>query len=100
MTRNLKIYVSALLITVTAAGCAQAQNERALFRGWNTDTSKRSIDLDELMSGGPPRDGIPSIDAPQFVAPEVAAGWLGAREPVVMVSVGGSARAYPLQILT
>lgn len=46
-----------------------------------------------------PRDGIPSIDDPRFVAPG-RAGWLEDREPVISLEVGGVARAYPLQILT
>jgi hypothetical protein len=46
-----------------------------------------------------PRDGIPSIDEPRFVAPG-AADWLSDREPVMALELGGIARAYPLQILT
>ncbi|ARA94897.1 hypothetical protein AWN76_018215 [Rhodothermaceae bacterium RA] len=56
-------------------------------------------DLDELVAGGPPKDGIPALDDPLFVAPEAAAGWLAPREPVVALEVNGDARAYPLQIL-
>ena len=33
---------------------------------WKTDTSKKSIDLKELMSGGPGKDGIPAIRNPKF----------------------------------
>jgi len=29
--------------------------------GWRANLEKRSIDLDELISGGPPKDGIPAI---------------------------------------
>lgn len=46
-----------------------------------------------------PRDGIPSIDEPRFLAPG-AADWLADREPVIALELGGVARAYPLQILT
>ncbi len=51
------------------------------------------------MSGGPPPDGIPAIDRPQFVTTAVADGWLKAVEPVLALQVNGDARAYPLQIL-
>ena len=37
------------------------------FEWPNTDFSKASVDFDEILSGGPPKDGIPSIDAPKFV---------------------------------
>ena len=69
-------------------------------RGWNTNWNKRTIQYDELLSGGPPRDGIPSIDDPKFVSPEAAAGWLADNEPVISLEINGEARAYPLQILT
>jgi hypothetical protein len=64
-----------------------------------TDTSKALVPLDEIVSGGPPPDGIPAIDHPAFVKPSDAAGWLVPREPVLALEVKGDARAYPLQIL-
>jgi hypothetical protein len=67
---------------------------------FTTDFSKRSVPFSEILSGGPPKDGIPAIDAPQFVSVAEADSWLKAREPVVLVRVGEDARAYPLQILT
>jgi hypothetical protein len=67
---------------------------------WNTNWEKRIIDYDELLSGGPPRDGIPSIDHPQFISLEAASEWLADNEPVIALEIGGDARAYPLQILT
>ncbi len=69
------------------------------FEWPNTDFSKTLVDLNEILSGGPPRDGIPAIDEPAFVPLEKAAGWLDSREPVIVVSLGDDARAYPLQIL-
>jgi hypothetical protein len=56
------------------------------------------IDLDELISGGPPPDGIPSIDQPTFVrVGEVD--FLADDEPVLSLEVGDDVRAYPVQIL-
>ena len=69
-------------------------------QGWGTNWSKHTIDYNELLPGGPPRDGIPSIDDPNFVSPEEAAPWLADNEPVVALELNGDARAYPLQILT
>jgi hypothetical protein len=76
------------------------QQLRALTDRWNTDWERHTIDYDEILSGGPPRDGIPSIDQPQFVDPDEAAGWLAGNEPVIALEIAGDARAYPLQILT
>jgi Protein of unknown function (DUF3179) len=56
------------------------------------------VDPDEVRSGGPPPDGIPSIDEPKFLrADEV--GFLAEDEPVLALEVGGEVRAYPVQVL-
>jgi len=64
-----------------------------------TDTSKALVPLEEIISGGPPPDGIPAIDRPAFVRPAEAATWLVPNEPVLALEMKGDARAYPLQIL-
>jgi len=66
----------------------------------NTDFDVTLVDLDEIQSGGPPKDGIPPIDRPEFDSVGAADDWLEPREPVVVVSVGGETKAYPVQILT
>jgi hypothetical protein len=68
--------------------------------GWETDFSEHSAPLDEFVSGGPPKDGIPSIDDPKFISVDEANDFLGAREPVAVVELEGDVRGYPLQILT
>ena len=67
---------------------------------WETDFSKHTIPFDEIRSGGPPKDAIPALDDPSFVAVEEADDWIGDREPVAVVRHGGETKAYPLQILT
>jgi len=39
------------------------------LKGWNTNTAKRAIELNELISGGPGRDEIPAINKPKFLKP-------------------------------
>ena len=63
-----------------------------------TDFSRHSVDYSEIMSGGPPKDGIPPVDDPKFVHVSEAKG-LGEREPVIGLVINGDARAYPLRIL-
>lgn len=67
---------------------------------WETDFSTASVELEEFVGGGPPKDGIPSIDDPKFVAIDEADEWLADREPLAVVEVGGEVRGYPLQIIT
>lgn len=69
------------------------------WENWKTDTANKVIALDELAPGGPPKDGIPSIDDPEFVSADQAESWIGPKEPVLAVEGDGEARAYPLQIM-
>lgn len=57
------------------------------------------IDPDEVISGGPPPDGIPPIDDPQFVSVSEADEWIHEVEPVLVVDIDGDVRAYPIQIM-
>jgi hypothetical protein len=86
--------LACLLIAAAALAADPAR-----WRGeWpQTDFTRHSVDLDEIVSGGPPKDGIPSIDDPRFVP--VTAADLPANEPVIGLVLAGDARAYPLRIL-
>jgi len=86
-----------LLVAVVAL--ATAVHAQFPSRDWRTDVSKRSIALNELVSGGPPKDGIPALDFPRFETVSAAARWLGEKEPVLVVEQGEDVRAYPFQIL-
>jgi hypothetical protein len=56
------------------------------------------VDPEDVVSGGPPPDGIPPVDDPVFLATgEVD--FLAGDEPVVAIEVGGEHRAYPVQIM-
>jgi hypothetical protein len=67
--------------------------------GWKTDFSKHSVPFEEILSGGPPKDGIPAIDRPTFVSVDDADRWLGDLEPIVVFAHDGEVRGYPWQIL-
>ena len=68
-------------------------------REFTTDFTKHSVDYSEILSGGPPKDGIPAIDDPSFVTADEADEWLAPTEPVIQFQLGAEARAYPLQVL-
>jgi len=55
--------------------------------------------VSEIVSGGPPKDGIPAIDHPRFETAASADKWLKDREPVVVIEHGGRVKGYPLGIL-
>ena len=73
---------------------------RSLTSSWNTNWELHTIDYQDILSGGPPRDGIPSIDSPEFIDQTAAAAWLADNEPVIVLEIEGDARAYPLQVIT
>lgn len=70
-----------------------------LQRQWKTDFSRHTVPYDEIMSGGPPRDGIPPIDFPEFATVAAPPEYMVADEPVVALEINGDAKAYPLAIL-
>ena len=89
---------------VTTVDAEQAEQirrkyERLLQADWRTDFSRTSIDYDEIMTGGPPKDGIPAIDEPAFESVAEADEWLDDREAVQAVDINGDARAYPVQVM-
>lgn len=96
LLRALALAPVALLLAVSVT---LAQSDR-FDRAWpDTDFSRLAVDLDEVISGGPPRDGIPAILDPAFI-PASEETRLDAREPVMTyVPDNGPARAYPIRYL-
>jgi Protein of unknown function (DUF3179) len=102
-----RLFVAALLALVTAGcGSGSRHTEPAkrcpappeIGAGFTTDFCRHLVPLLQFQSGGPGKDGIPSLDHPRF-APASSVGWLASREPVIELTFGREVRAYPLQIL-
>lgn len=62
------------------------------------DLSNSTIPVDQIIDGGPPRDGIPSIDDPGFVKPEKA-DFIDPSSRVLGVTYNGISKVYPVKIL-
>ncbi len=60
---------------------------------------KHIVPLDQIVSGGPPPDGIPSIESPKFVSVEDGNKFLEDSDKIVGINLNGDIRVYPLQIL-
>jgi hypothetical protein len=69
-------------------------------RGWATDFSISSLPFDQVIGGGPPKDGIPAIDDPKFESIDAARTWIDGQAPVIALELEGEAKAYPMAILT
>jgi len=59
---------------------------------------KPLVDPADIISGGPPPDGIPTIDKPKFQKAS-SVDWLEPKEAVLSFQLGDEIRAYPAQIL-
>ena len=93
-------------LTIAAAAVVSASADPVQWRAeWpKTDFSKTAVEFTSILSGGPPKDGIPSIDHPKFETLKggKASGWsadIGDTEAVISLSLDGDARAYPLRVL-
>jgi len=63
-----------------------------------TDGVKHLIPLDRIKSGGPPKDGIPSIDNPMFSDVD-GSQFMSDSDTVIGLEINGEAKAYPIFIL-
>ena len=93
----MRVVIGLALLIGLVSGAAAAGPDFWRSEGWTTDFSKSVVDLNDIISGGPPRDGIPPIDNPQFVP--VAEADHAPREPVITFGLGDDYRAYPLSVL-
>ena len=87
------------LMALTASSLSQAQPQLWQSEWPQTDFDKTSVDYSEILSGGPPKDGIPPIDDPQFGSIADAAEFLTETEPVASLMINGEARAYPMSVM-
>lgn len=106
MTKNkrnrLGLVAGVVICTAALAFAVSAASPLVWKMQWpKTDFTIKSVDLNEIRSGGPGKDGIPAIDSPRFLSVEksIEGKYYGATEPVIGVVINGDARAYPLQIL-
>ncbi|MFU8817641.1 MAG: DUF3179 domain-containing (seleno)protein, partial [Pseudomonadales bacterium] len=98
MLPNLKLQLQLQLQLLLLAGVAAfaVAVEARTMNGF--DLSDALIPVRAIESGGPPRDGIPAINQPKFVAaPE--AGFLDDDDRILGVAINGQPKAYPISIL-
>ena len=62
------------------------------------DVSNAIIPVDEILAGGPPRDGIPALTNPELMTASEAS-YLSPEDRVIGITLSGESRAYPISIL-
>jgi hypothetical protein len=89
----------AVAVALSLAGAvmvaAPAPPDPAAYNGF--DLRDALIPIRAIERGGPPKDGIPAIDRPKFVA--AAAAGLRADDRVLGLAHNGVTKAYPVRIL-
>jgi Protein of unknown function (DUF3179) len=90
MTSLCRLIIFILLFVFSNFALAVTKN------GFDLDDSL--IPADKIKRGGPPRDGIPSIDKPEFVGSDKA-DFLKDKDRVIGFYYKGIAKAYPIKIL-
>ena len=84
------------LLLILSIAAAPAGIEARSKNGF--DLEGATIPVEEIVSGGPPRDGIPALNYPTSV-PVGEAGYLRDDDRILGVALLGKARAYPIRIL-
>ncbi|HUU47506.1 MAG TPA: DUF3179 domain-containing protein [Nitrosopumilaceae archaeon] len=88
-------YQTSLLSELSDSSPQSLQSTQGVME---TNGLKHLIALDKIKSGGPPKDGIPSIDNPKFS--EIGdSQFVSDSDIVIGLEINGDSRAYPLFIL-
>jgi hypothetical protein len=104
MNRSLRVGGVLLLIftivggALTAGGTEKSRIQHPEIKRTD-DGTKYIIHPSKIRSGGPPKDGIPSIDRPNYVTVEEADGWIEDSELVLVIQHETVTRVYPLQVM-
>lgn len=77
---------------------SQVSGRSSLEGIMTTNGLKHIVPLEKIKSGGPPKDGIPSIDNPKF-ATVLDSQFMSDSDIVIGLKINGEAKAYPLLIL-
>jgi hypothetical protein len=102
-----------LIFLIVLSGCAEAPGEGRRMEKIPEITAmegelgimmtergvKYIVDPEKIVSGGPPKDGIPSIDNPKYVTVQEADQWIQDNELVLAIIYKDVKRVYPLQIM-
>lgn len=92
-----RLCLTLFVLNVGSASIAFSQSNPSPWSSdtWKTNFNKSIVEFHEILTGNPFKDGIPSIDAPQF-EPAKDNEILSDKEPVIAFSMNGDHRAYPL----
>lgn len=91
-----KRFVFIVMLLAVVASCTNQGSSNSNLQ----EDKVGEVPLDEIISGGPPRDGIPPIDNPKFVDAKKAKDFVKDDTLGILVKVDNNIRFYPYNILT
>ena len=99
-----RLWIAAFLIcTLAKPGFARAQQGKQYLDAGKGqppfDIARHSVPIEEILSGGPPKDGIPALNNPKFVSASDGDKFLKKHDKVLAIEYNGVAKAYPIRIL-
>ena len=92
---SLSVDSGTIAITQTNNSSVEIDSQSEIME---TNGMKHIVPLDKIRGGGPPKDGIPSIDDPKFAMASDAQ-FVSDTDTVIGLEINGDARAYPLFIM-
>lgn len=98
---RLKTLIPAVALGLGLATAGMTEPSFWKYEWPKTDFTKTSVESwIEILSGGPPKDGIPALNDPSFITVDKETR-IEDREPVISVEIDGQTpRAYPIRYLT
>jgi len=93
--QTLKLVIGLIIIPLLLSGCTDNSTTSDTGSDGNFNWI---IPENQIVSGGPGKDGIPSIDDPEF-APVSEVNFIPDNRRVIGIKVGNTIRAYPHQIM-
>ncbi len=88
-----------LVLSCSSSDVSADQNNPLPTGGEPTTSNEWLYPISEIRDGGPGKDGIPSIDSPNFVGTDKTSPVLSDDLLVIGIKVGDETRAYPHYIL-
>jgi hypothetical protein len=102
LNEKIRICATGFVLWTLSHGVLFAQAKQYLDAGKGQlpfDVTVHAVPIDEIMNGGPPKDGIPALNHPKFVSATDGDKFLKKHDRVLAIEYNGVAKAYPIRIL-
>jgi hypothetical protein len=101
-TKKIRIWLTGFVLCTLLQGSALGQEKRYLDAGKGQppfDVTIHDVPIEEILNGGPPKDGIPALNTPRFISVSDGDKFLKKHDRVLAIEYNGVAKAYPIRIL-